>query len=390
AYTLTVDVQDSAMNTAAQQWTYNVVGNQAALTLIATSPLTYNQSETLNVSGGSTAGTVNYNLVSGPCTVTANQLMANSGTGSCTLTATMAGNNDYNSVTSGPITVTLGLANQAALTLIATSPLTYNQSETLNVSGGSTAGTVNYNLVSGPCTVTANQLMANSGTGSCTLTATMAGNNDYNSVTSGPITVTLGLANQAALTLIATSPLTYNQSETLNVSGGSTAGTVNYNLVSGPCTVTANQLMANSGTGSCTLTATMAGNSNYNSVTSAPTTVSLGLANQAALTLIAKSPLIYNQTETLSVSGGTTAGTVNYTLLSGPCTLSGNSLTANSSSGTCTLTATMAGNSNYNSVTSAVAAVTLAAPPAWTVTPTPYAFPTSSVGQSRSNTFTVT
>ena len=306
AYTLTVDVQDSAMNTAAQQWTYNVVGNQAALTLIATSPLTYNQSETLNVSGGSTAGTVNYNLVSGPCTVTANQLMANSGTGSCTLTATMAGNNDYNSVTSGPITVTLGLANQAALTLIATSPLTYNQSETLSVSGGSTAGTVNYNLVSGPCTVTANQLMANSGTGSCTLTATMAGN------------------------------------------------------------------------------------SNYNSVTSAPTTVSLGLANQAALTLIAKSPLIYNQTETLSVSGGTTAGTVNYTLLSGPCTLSGNSLTANSSSGTCTLTATMAGNSNYNSVTSAVAAVTLAAPPAWTVTPTPYAFPTSSVGQSRSNTFTVT
>jgi hypothetical protein len=59
--------------------------------------------------------------------------------------------------------------------------------------------------------------------------------------------------------------------------GRGTSGTVTYNLVSGSCTIVGNQLTANSGIGSCTLTATMAGNSNYNSVTSTPAnTVTLG------------------------------------------------------------------------------------------------------------------
>ncbi len=342
--------------------------NQSALTLVTTLPLTYNQTETLSFTGGSTAGTVTYNLVSGPCAISANQLTANSGTGSCTLTATMAGNGNYNPVTSALATVNLGLASQAALTLNVATPLTYNQSETLSVTGGSTGGTVTYHLVTGPCVISGSQITANSGTGSCTLTATMAGNGNYNSVTSSTATVNLGLANQAALTIVAATPLAYNQSESLSVRGGSTAGTVTYKLVSGPCILLNSQLTASSGGGSCTLTATMAGNGSYNPVTSATATVNLGLASQAALTLNAATPLTYNQTETLSVTGGTTGGLVSYNLVSGSCTLLANKLTASSGTGSCTLTATMAGNGNYSAVTSSPASLVSLSPVAQKIT----------------------
>jgi hypothetical protein len=283
--------------------------NQSALTLIAASPLTFNQSESLSVTGGSSTGAVTYNLVSGPCGLSGSTLTANSGTGSCVLTATKAADGNYNSVTSAPVTVTLALANQAALNLIAASPLAFNGSEPLSATGGSSTGSVTFNLVSGPCGLSGSTLTANSGTGSCVLTATKAADANYNSVTSAQVSVTLGLSNQAALTLIAGTPLAFNKSETLSVTGGSSNGTVTYNLVSGPCTISGSQLTANSGTGSCGLTATMAGNANYSPVTSAQVTVALGLANQAAL-ILTTTPLTYLQSETLHVTGGSTNGTV--------------------------------------------------------------------------------
>jgi len=81
-------------------------------------------------------------------------------------------------------------------------------------------------------------------------------------------------ADPAALTVIAT-PLTYESNETLSTSGGSGTGTVTYTLVSGLCTLGGAQLTANSGTGSCSVTATKAGDSNYNAITSVLTSISL-------------------------------------------------------------------------------------------------------------------
>src|SRR5258707_3018731 len=72
-------------------------------------------------------------------------------------------------------------------------------------------------------------LQALNGTGSCSVTATMAGNSNYNDVTSSPPnTVTLAKADQAALALNKTSPLTYHQNHTMSIPRGSTSGTVTY------------------------------------------------------------------------------------------------------------------------------------------------------------------
>ena len=180
-HTLTIDVEDSATNTASQQVTYTVQGNQSPLTLNTTSPLVYNQSETLSVLGGSSGGAVMYNLISGPCTLAGNQLTASSGTGSCTLTATMAGNNNYNPVTSAISTVTLALAPQAiSFTTNAPSTAAYNTSFTV-VATASSGLPVTY-ASAGSCTGGPTYMMTNS-SGTCSVIVSQAGNTNYSAAT---------------------------------------------------------------------------------------------------------------------------------------------------------------------------------------------------------------
>jgi hypothetical protein len=176
----------------------------------------------------------------------------------------------------------------------------------------------------------------------------MAGNSNYNDVTSSPAnTINLQKANQAALTLNTASPLTYNQSETLSVLGGTTAGTVSYNLISGSCTILGNQLTANGGTGICSVTATMAGNSNYNDVTSSPAnTINLQKANQTIALTSAPSTAIYNTT--FGVTASASSGLTVTLGASGACSISGTTVTMTSGTGTCSLTADQAGNTNYS------------------------------------------
>ena len=84
-------------------------------------------------------------------------------------------------------------------------------------------------------------------------------------------------ANQQTLTFTPGSPLTYNSSEPLTASGGSGTGAIIFSVTAGNCSITGannDQLTANSGTGTCTVAATKAGDSNYNLAT-APATVNL-------------------------------------------------------------------------------------------------------------------
>jgi hypothetical protein len=116
--------------------------------------------------------------------------------------------------------------------------------------------------------------------------------------------------------------------------------------------------------GSCVVSATKAADSNYASATSSQVTVSVALATQSSLMLAASpSSVNVNGTSTLSTTGGSGTGAVSYTLVSGPCTLSGATLTG-TGVGSCVVTATKAADSNYASATSSpvTVSVTLAAP----------------------------
>jgi len=104
-YVTTVDLDPT---NSPRESTPAIKGDQATLSVNAPTTLTYDSSETLSTSGGSGTGGVTYNLVSGGfCTLSGATLSANSGTGSCSVTATKAGDSNYNPVTSAPFTVTL-------------------------------------------------------------------------------------------------------------------------------------------------------------------------------------------------------------------------------------------------------------------------------------------
>ena len=187
-------------------------------------------------------------------------------------------------------------------------------------------------------------------------------------------TVTIQKANQSALTLVASSPLTYGQSETMSVAGGSVSGAITYNLIAGPCSIAGARLTASSGTGSCQVTATMAGNSNDNSVTSTPVNVALALATQA-ITFTTNPPAsaAYNSTFTVAATGGASANAVTYTS-SGSCSNTGATYKMTSGTGTCSVIANQAGNANY--AAASVTKTVTATGPALSVSPSSINFGT--------------
>ena len=140
---------------------------------------------------------------------------------------------------------------------------TYGAALTLETSGGTTVGSVSYSVTGTGCSITSGAL-SKSSAGDCSVTATMAGDDSYEPVSSAATTVTFGRASQSALTVTSTSG-TYGTPLTLSVGGGTTAGSVTYVATGVGCSQL-NGVLTKDAAGDCSVTATMAGDDNYNAV----------------------------------------------------------------------------------------------------------------------------
>ena len=338
--------------------------DQAPLSVTSTSG-TATVPLTLTTSGGSGTGAVSYAVADGTasgCAVSSGALSSASA-GTCLVTATKAGDANYNATSSPQTTVTLALASQAPLSVTSTSG-TATVPLTLTTSGGSGTGAVSYAVADGTasgCAVSSGALNSASA-GTCLVTATQAGDVNYSATSSPQTTVTLALASQAPLSVTSTSG-TATVPLTLTTSGGSGTGAVSYAVADGTasgCAVSSGTLNSASA-GTCLVTATKAGDVNYNATSSPQTTVTLALASQAPLTVTSTSgtatvPL------TLTTSGGSGTGAVSYAVADGTasgCAVSSGALSS-ASAGTCLVTATKAGDVNYGATSSPQTTVTLA------------------------------
>ena len=170
--------------------------------------------------------------------------------------------------------------------------------------GGSGTGTFTYSASgSTACTVhpTSGALSVSSGTGTCQVTATKLSDPQYLSASSIAANIMVLKALQAPLSISATPPsiTSGGPATTLSATGGSTGGTVTYAAVGTAgltCTISGNTLKATGSAGTCSVTGTMAGNGNYEPVSSAPLAVPV-LANVA--------PVVVNDSFTLLVNGTT-------------------------------------------------------------------------------------
>jgi hypothetical protein len=100
------------------------------------------------------------------------------------VTATKAADTNYNVATSAALPVTLVKANQALLTVIVPSNLTYPNTAVLSTTGGSGTGAVTYSVgASTACSVAGDILSVTNIDGTCNVTATKAADNNYNETT---------------------------------------------------------------------------------------------------------------------------------------------------------------------------------------------------------------
>jgi sugar lactone lactonase YvrE len=381
--------------------------SQAALTLGAGSPLIYSQSEALSVTGGSSGGAVTYRVTAGSCMITGallNQLTANSGAGSCTVSATMAGNGNYNPVNSNSVTVILQPASQA-ITFTTPPPASaaYNTSFTVAATGGASGNAVIFTS-SGSCSNNGATYTMTSSTGTCSVIANQAGNSNFAAAptvtktvtTSGPaIAVSPSSINFGAVTLDSITAGSITVSNT-----GNAAATISTPLISllkaGNLDefVVVNLCPSSLAAGkSCTIEVFFAAGAYYSS----PQTATLGVMDNApgspqpvalsatvlepqTITFTTSPPAsaVYNSHFTVAATASSGLA-VTYTS-SGMCTNSGATYTMTSGTGTCSVIANQAGNSTWAPATQVAKSVSATlAPQTITFTTSP---PASAVYKS--------
>ncbi len=135
---------------------------------------------------------------------------------------------DNYTITYSPGVMTLAKAYQALLTVSGPIGVTYGSTGTATTTGGSGTGAVTFSAAgSTGCSVSGTTVSVGNASGTCTLTAIQAGDNNYNPGTaSAAYPVILLKANQAALTISGPASVTYGSTGTATATGGAGTGTV--------------------------------------------------------------------------------------------------------------------------------------------------------------------
>ena len=338
------------------QW----ITNQTALSITnAPASLAYSGTVTVGTTGGSGTGGVSFaTSTPGVCSVNSASglvsMLAASGT--CSLSATKAADANYYSVT-GNVDIAAAPASQSALSVTGSNSGAFGGTIALSASGGTTGGTVTWSAGSSTaCSVNSSgSVSITSGTGTCGVSATMAGNANYNPVTSASFTITVSKVAQSTLTVSGTS-VTYGSTLTLATAGGSGTGSVTWQVMLGTCTISSGTLTPGDAGSACQVRATKAQDNNYLSATSVTTTITINKANQTGLNITSATSFTTGGSLTLTATGGQSGGSLTWLLTSGLCTLSGTTLTSPSRGGvSCTVEVTRAGDGNYNATTDSVA-----------------------------------
>ncbi len=341
--------------------------SQALLTVNAGPSLVYGQSEALSVTGGTTGGAVSYNVVSGPCTVAGSQLTATSGTGTCQVTATMAGNTNYSPVTSSAATVTLAKTNQTIVFSInPPASAAYGSSFTVAAAGTGVNAHVVLFTSAGACSNLGGTYTITSGTGTCSVIANQGGSSNYAAAPTVTKSVTATLATPSVSFTGAPASAAYHA--VFNVAATSNASSAAVITSSGSCTNAGTAVTITSGSGVCSLTATWAADTNYSATSAKLSTTATKVAPTVTFTGAPASAAYQSTFTVAATSNGSSAAVITS---SGGCSNVGTKVTMTSGTTSCSLTASWAADSNYSSLTASQSTTAIPAAQAITFTTNP-------------------
>ena len=219
---------------------------------------------------------------------------------------------------------------------------------TVSATGGASGNPVTFSSTTLPVCTVSGATVTILAAGSCTIAADQAGADFYNAAPQVTQTFTVNKAAQT-ISFGALAAKTYGAAPFI-VSATSSSGLPVSFAASGNCTVAGN-LVTITGAGSCTITASQAGDGNYQPATSVPQTFAIAPAAQTITW-----PTIPAQTYAPGGTFGLTAtatggGTVTFTsLATGVCTVAGTTATI-VTAGDCVIRADQSGAPNYVAAT---------------------------------------
>jgi Immunoglobulin domain len=328
--TLTLNTPPTIVTPPGNQTVY--VGQTGGFSVVAagTSPLTYQW----YLNGGAISGATSSSYTT-PATTT-------------------IGDNSFYTVkvsnTAGSVTSSAAILTVVPLvpTLVfASIPIeTYgNPPFTVSASSAS-SGAVTYMLVSGPVTVSNSGTVVITGTGAVVIEASQAASGNYTATTAS----TTFTVNSEAQTINFANPGTQTVATPLTVSATATSGlTVAFSSATPSVCTISGVSVALIASGTCTIDANQAGNSDYAPATLVPQTFSV---NGEAQTVTFGNPGTQTAGTPLTLSATATSGlTVTFSSATPSiCMVSGTNVTF-LASGTCTIDANQAGNSTYAAAT---------------------------------------
>ncbi|HWX53658.1 MAG TPA: carboxypeptidase regulatory-like domain-containing protein [Verrucomicrobiae bacterium] len=291
-----------------------------------------------SVSATASSGLTVTFAASGNCSVTGSTVHI-TGAGSCTITASQPGDSNYNAATDVPQSFSIAKANQT-ITFGALGNATFGDAD-FSVSASASSGLTVTFAASGNCSVTGSTVHI-TGAGSCTITASQPGDSNYNPATDVPQSFSIAKANQT-ITFGALGNATFGDAD-FSVSATATSGLTVAFAASGNCSVTGTTVHI-TGAGSCTITASQTGNSNYNPATGVPQSFSIAKASQTITFGALAGKNVGDPDFTVSASASSPLA-VTFSA-SGNCSVTGSTVHI-TGAGSCTITASQAGNANYN------------------------------------------
>ncbi|EDY19316.1 outer membrane protein [Chthoniobacter flavus Ellin428] len=321
--------------------TFTVSKANQAITFGALANHTYGDAPfTVGATASSGLG-VTFSIASGPATISGNTVTI-TGPGVVDVRASQPGNTFYNAAPDVDQTFTVSKANQA-ITFGALANHTYGDTPfTVGATASSGLG-VTFSIASGPATISGNTVTI-TGAGVVDVRASQPGNTFYNAAPDVDQTFTVAKADQT-ITFGALANHTYGDAP-FTVSATASSGlAVTYSIVSGPATISGNTVTI-TGAGVVDVRASQPGNTSYNAAPDVDQTFTVAKANQT-ITFGALANHTYGDAPfTVNATASSGLG-VTYSIVSGPATISGNTVTI-TGAGVVDVRASQPGNTSYN------------------------------------------
>jgi hypothetical protein len=287
---------------------------------------------------------VTYTIVSGPATLSGNTVNI-TGVGSVLIQANQAGNAMFNAATPVLQSFMVSKANQS-ITFAPLASKTFGDVPFALNATASSGLPVTYNIVSGPATVSGN-MVSITGAGTVVVSASQSGNVNYNSATSVSQNLVIQKASQVISFPVIAAKTTADAPFTVTATATSGLPVV-YAIISGPASVSGSTVTI-TGAGIVNIQASQPGNANYHPAAAVSQNFNVTSASKTnqVITFAALSAKTFGDPPFTLSASASSGLPVTFNIVSGPATLSGNTLTI-TGAGNVTVEAEQEGNTVYN------------------------------------------